>query len=133
MTRAPYTSAALLNLSARRRRCNTVGRILWSAADFFAISIARLRAAAIANFARSSRAAALRTFVRAAKSRSLVILFKSAPDGRLVARRPPCDDDQILLLIDAMSWQCAQFAQHTSIEGPPLTQGSPPDRLPRAS
>ena len=125
MTRAPYTSAALLNLSARRRRCNTVGRILWGAADFFAISIARVRAAAIANFARSSRAAALRTFVRAAKSRSLVILFKSAPDGRLVARRPPCDDDQILLLIEAMSWQCAQFAQHNLYRRPAPDSGKP--------
>jgi hypothetical protein len=29
----------------------------------------------------------------------------SPPDGRLVARRPPCADNQILPLIAAISWQ----------------------------
>jgi hypothetical protein len=70
-----------------------VGRI--STSYFFALAIAISaafsRAAAIVNFARSSRASVLRTFFGAAKSCSTVIIFfKFAPDGRLVARRPPC-------------------------------------------
>ena len=102
--------AALFNLLAKRCLCNTVGRI--STSYFFALAIAISaacsRAAAIVNFARSSRASVLRTFFGTAKSCSTVIIFfKFAPDGRLVARGPPCADNQILPLIAAMSWHGA--------------------------
>ena len=74
--------AALLNLLAKRCFCNTVGRI--STSYFFALAIAIAaacsRAAAIVNFARSSRPSLLRTFFGAAKSCSTVIIFfKFAP------------------------------------------------------
>ena len=77
-----HASAALLNLLAKRCLCNTVGRI--STSYFFALAIAISaacsRAAAIVNFARSSRPSLLRTFFGAAKSCSTVIIFfKFAP------------------------------------------------------
>ena len=79
---APALQAALLNLLAKRCLCNTVGRI--STSYFFALAIAISaacsRAAAIVNFARSSRASLFRTFFGAAKSCSTVIIFfKFAP------------------------------------------------------
>ena len=93
-----------LNLPAKRRLCNTVGRriVEGCAAYFCAVSAARSRAATTTNLARSSLALVLRANFGGAKSCALVNRFMICP--------PPtvgwwlADDDQILTLIAAISW-----------------------------
>ena len=61
-----------LNLSAKRRLCNTVGkRFIDGTARCCAVSIARSRAAATTNFARSNQSLALRFLFAGAKSFAL--------------------------------------------------------------
>ena len=78
-----------LNLSAKRRLCNTVGgRVIEGAPRCCAVSTARSRAAATTNLARSNQSlvrALLRALVAGAKSCALVDIFMIAPDGRLVS------------------------------------------------
>jgi hypothetical protein len=74
-----------LNLSAKRRLCNTVGgRIIESftaycCAVLAARLAARFRAAAMTNFARSSLVLVLRAFFGGAKSCPLVNFFMICP------------------------------------------------------
>ena len=91
-----------LNLSAKRRLCNTVGaRIIEGAARCCAVSAACSRAAATTNLARSSLALVLRAIFGGAKSCALVNLFMICPP--MVGCGSPYDD-QILTLIAAISW-----------------------------
>jgi hypothetical protein len=83
-----------LNLSARRRLCNTVGaRFTDDSARCCAISAARSRAAARTNLARSNQSLFLRSRFGGAKRSALVNIFMICP--RLVGS---ClaDDKQIL-------------------------------------
>jgi hypothetical protein len=69
-----------LHLWAKRRLCNTVGRIVKGcAADCCVISAARARAATMTNLARSSRALVLCAIFGAAKSCALVNFFMTPP------------------------------------------------------
>ena len=75
-----------LNLSAKRRLCNTVGgRVIEGAPRCCAVPAARSRAATTTNLARSSLASVLRALFGGAKSCALVDIFMIAPDGRLVS------------------------------------------------
>jgi hypothetical protein len=75
--RFPAPQDFALNLSAKRRPCNTVGgRIVEGcAACCSALSAARARAATTTNLARSSLALVLRAIFGGAKSCTLVNLF----------------------------------------------------------
>jgi hypothetical protein len=74
-----------LNLSAKRRLCNTVGgRIIESSTAYCCAVLAarlaaRFRAAAMTNFARSSLVLVLRAFFGGAKSCALVNFFMICP------------------------------------------------------
>ena len=75
-----------LNLSAKRRLCNTVGgRVIEGAPRCCAVSTARSRAAATTNLARSNHSLVLYALFGGAKSCALVDIFMIAPDGRLVS------------------------------------------------
>jgi hypothetical protein len=69
-----------LNLSAKRRLCNTLGgRFIDGTAGCCAVSSALSRAATMTNFARSSLVLVLRAFHGGAKSCSLVNFFMICP------------------------------------------------------
>jgi hypothetical protein len=92
-----------LNLSAKRRLCNTVGkRFIDGTARCCAVSAARSLAATTTNLARSSLAFwSLRRIPSGAKSSSVLVnLFTICLPMRPVAS----DHDQILSLITAISW-----------------------------
>ena len=86
----PILQEFMLNLSAKRRLCNTVGkRFIDGAARCCVVSTARSRAAATTNLARSSLALwSLRRIPGGAKSSVLVNLFMICPPCRPVANRP---------------------------------------------
>jgi hypothetical protein len=85
---APPRQEFALNLSAKRRLCNTVGkRFIDGIARCCAVSIARSRAAATTNFACSNQSLALRFLFAGAKSFAPVNVCMSAP-YRLVISRP---------------------------------------------
>jgi len=86
--RRPPRQEFALNLSAKRRLCNTVGkRFIDGTARCCAVSIARSRAEATTNFARSNQSLALRFLFAGAKSFAPVNVCMSAP-YRLVTSRP---------------------------------------------
>jgi hypothetical protein len=90
---APYQEFAL-NLSAKRRLCNTVGgRFIDGTPCCCAVSIARSRAATMTNFARWSLVLVLRAIFGGTKSRALVNVFMISPLGLVASRH-----DQILSL-----------------------------------
>src|SRR6266446_5822754 len=95
-----------LHLWAKRRLCNTVGRIVKGcAADCCVISAARARAATMTNLASSSRALVLCAIFGAAKElRARQLLHDPAPDGRLVARRHHPTTNKVCPLMAAISW-----------------------------
>ena len=69
-----------LNLSAKRRLCNTVGgRFIDGNARCCPVSTARSRALTMTNFARSSLTLVLRAVFGGAKSCALVNLFMVCP------------------------------------------------------
>jgi hypothetical protein len=69
-----------LNLSAKRRLCQTVGRrFIDGTPRCCVVSIARSRAATMTNFARSSLVLVLRAFHGGAKSCALVNFFMICP------------------------------------------------------
>jgi hypothetical protein len=79
----PARQDLALNLSAKRRLCDTVGgRGIEGSARCCAISIARSRAAATTNLARPNQSWVLRTLFAGAKNSALVKLFMILPpDG----------------------------------------------------
>ena len=78
-----------LDLSAKRRLCNTVGgRFIEGVARCCAVSTAHSRAAATTNLARSNQSLVLRILFGGTKSSALVNIFMI----RLVTR--PADDNQ---------------------------------------
>jgi hypothetical protein len=84
----PVLQEFMLNLSAKRRLCNTVGkRFIDGTARCCAVSIARSRAAATTNFARSNQSLALRFLFAGAKSFALS-MSACLPPCRLVTSRP---------------------------------------------
>ena len=77
---SPPRQEFALNLSAKRRLCNTVGgRFIDGNARCCAVSTARSRALTMTNFARSSLVLVLRAFLGGAKSCPLVNLFMTCP------------------------------------------------------
>ena len=69
-----------LNLSAKRRLCNTVGgRVIEGAERCCALFTARSRAAATTNLARLSQSLFLRALFGGAKASALVNIFIVAP------------------------------------------------------
>jgi hypothetical protein len=96
-----------LNLSAKRRLCNTVGgRGIEGAARCCALSTARSRAAATTNLARSNQSLVLRLRFGEAKPPTLVNVFMvwfswSAPGCRLPPRR---QQTKFCPVIEAISW-----------------------------
>ena len=74
-----------LNLSAKRRLCNTVGgQFIKGASRCCAISTARFRAVATTNLIRSNHSLVLRGVFGGAKGSTLVNSFMICPHGRLV-------------------------------------------------
>jgi hypothetical protein len=86
----PVLQEFMLNLSAKRRLCNTVGkRFIDGTARCCAVSIARSRAAATTNFARSNQSLALRFLFAGAKSFAPVNVCMSAPYRLVISRQRP--------------------------------------------
>src|SRR6516162_6858476 len=84
--RRPPRQEVALNLSAKRRLCNTVGkRFIDGIARCWDVSTARSRAAATTNLARSNQSLVLRgPRWPGAKSCALVNFFMICPPGRLM-------------------------------------------------
>jgi hypothetical protein len=77
---APARQDFALNISAKRRLCNTVGgRVIEGAARCCAVSRARSRAAATTNLARSNHALVLCDLFGEAKRFALVNIFMICP------------------------------------------------------
>jgi hypothetical protein len=71
-----------LNLSAKRRLCNTVGgRVIEGAPRCCAVSTARSRAAATTNLARLNQSLFLRALFGGAKGSAFVNISMIAPDS----------------------------------------------------
>lgn len=105
-----------LNLSAKRRLCNTVGkRFIDGTARCCAVSTARSRAATTTNLARSSLAFwSLRRIPGGAKSSALVNLFMNLPPGRLVASR---SRPKFCLWMTAISWHASPTWENARVIG----------------
>jgi hypothetical protein len=90
-----------LNLSAKRRLCNTVGgRFIDGTTCCCAVSTARSRAATMTNFARSSLVLVLRAFFGGAKSCALVNFHDLPPVGWVTSPPRPNSCPRI----PAISW-----------------------------
>jgi hypothetical protein len=79
VTCRPPRQVFALNLSAKRRLCNTVGGRFIDGTARCAVLAARSRAATMTNFARSSLVLVLRAFHGGAKSCALVNFFMICP------------------------------------------------------
>jgi hypothetical protein len=78
-----------LNLSAKRCLCNTVGeRVSEGASRWCAVSIARSRAVAMTNLARSNHSLVLRALFGGAKRSTLVNIFMICPRWPAGESRP---------------------------------------------
>jgi hypothetical protein len=111
-----------LNLSAKRRLCNTVGgRVIEGAPRCCAVSTAPSRAAAMTNLARSNHSLVLCALFGEAKSCVLVNIFMICPRWSAGL----ADDNQILPLIAAISWH---VTEHGSTEARRVESSAPGSR-----
>jgi hypothetical protein len=128
-----------LNLSAKRRLCNTVGgrigRIVEGCAAYrCAVTAARSRARTMTNFARSSLVLMLRAFFGGAKSCALVNFFMISAPGRLVTSPTttkilPPDPGLIMALRDPfLDFGSQSRGERQRFDQPPFHR-RPPARL----
>ena len=102
-----------LNLSAKRRLCNTLGgRVMEGAPRCCAVSTARSRAAATTDLARSNHSLVLYALFGGAKSCALVNIFMICPRWSAGL----ADDNQILPLIAAISWHVTEHGSTESTD-----------------